>query len=224
MTNLRLRPMTAADRYEVAELIYGSINVWYEKHGLPPVFAGGPRVTEVFHDVYNALTPGCNVVAEHPDTGRLMGSCYYHPRQHHVSLGIMNVHPNYFGTGVGGALLRYIIKYTEDNGYKALRLTQSAINVDSFTLYNKAGFVPRYSYQDMFIQVPEAGMNKSTPLDRRVRPATIDDVPKMAALEMEVSGISREVDYKYCIENRRGFWRAAVVEGPSGGVEGFMLS
>jgi len=224
MPEMILRPMADGDRAEVAELIYASINVWYQTHGCPPIFRGGPGVTEIFYDVYNDLSPGCNVVAENPQTGRLMGSCFYHPRERHVSLGIMNVHPNYFGSGVGGALLRHIIDFTETNGYKALRLTQSAINIDSFSLYNKAGFVPRYAYQDMFLQVPESGMSQSTPLDGRVRKATPNDVTAMAALEMEVSGISRAVDYRYGIDNARGFWRAAVIDDGRGGIDGFMLS
>jgi GNAT superfamily N-acetyltransferase len=215
--------MTPADRYEVAELIYGSINVWYEKHGRPPVFAGGPRVTEVFYDVYNALTPGCSVVAEHPDTGRLMGSCFYHPRKHHVSLGIMNVHPNHFGLGVGRSLLRHIIDFTDRQG-KPLRLTSSALNLESFSLYNRAGFVPRCAYQDMVIQVPAAGMRQPAPGADRVRPATPADVAAMADLEMHVSGIAREEDYRYCIANELGFWHAAVYENARGGIDGFLIS
>lgn len=224
MTDMTLRPMTAEDRHEVAELICVSINMWYRGHGQSDVFPGGPRVTGVFYDVYNDLTPGCNVVAENPETGRLMGSCFYHPREHHVSLGIMNVHPNYWGCGVGRALLQHIIDYTDRHGYKALRLTQSALNVDSFSLYNKAGFIPRYAYQDMFIPVPESGLDLSTPGDDRVRDATLDDVAGMAEIEMEVSGICRERDYRYCIENTRGFWHAAVMEDPKGGIDGFMIS
>src|SRR5690606_26225274 len=138
------------------------------------------------------LTPGCNVVAVNPANGRLMGSCFYHPREHHVSLGIMNVHPNYFGRGVGSALLRHIIDFTEKQNYPALRLTQSAINVDSFSLYNKAGFVPRYSYQDMLISVPEGGLSPTLAETAQVRDATPDDVSAMAELEMTVSGISRK--------------------------------
>src|SRR6188474_1978448 len=114
MTNApRVRTMTADDKYEVADLIYASINTWYRLRGMPQIFRGGPKVTEVFFDVYNALDTGCAVVAENPDTGRLMGSCFYHPRKHHVSLGIMNVHPNYFGLGVGRSLLRHIIDFTD---------------------------------------------------------------------------------------------------------------
>ena len=222
--DMQLRPMDPDDKYEVAELIYNSINVWYRTHGYPDIFQGGPRVTEVFYDVYNDLTPGCSVVAVNLETGRLMGSCFYHPREHHVSLGIMNVHPNYFGRGVGSALLQYIIDYTDRNGYKALRLTSSAINIDSFSLYNKAGFVPHCSYQDMFIEVPETGMNKTIAAGDRVREATLDDLDAMAGLDMEVSGITREIDYRYCIENKRGFWHAAVIESTGGGIDGFMIS
>ncbi len=155
MTSMQLRTMTAEDRSEVAELVYLSTNYWYKVNRGYQVFSGGPTSTQVFVDVYNALEPGCTVVAVNTANGRLMGSCFYHPRRRHVSLGIMNVHPNYFGSGVGRALLDYIIEYTDRGGYPALRLPQSALNLDSFSLYTKRGFVPRLAYQDMIIQVPE---------------------------------------------------------------------
>lgn len=221
---MRIRTMTADDRHEVAELIYASINVWYQSHGLPQIFRGGPRVTEVFYDVYSVLDPGHAVVAENTETGRLMGSCFYHPREHHVSLGIMNVHPNYFGRGAGRALLKAVTGYSDQNGYKALRLVQSAFNLDSFSLYNKAGFVPRCAYQDMMIAVPEDGLTfRHAGLDH-VRDATLDDVPGIAALEMEVSGITREQDYRYFVENDPGFWHSSVYEGDDGRIEGYLAS
>lgn len=216
--------MNEGDRHEVAELIYCSINYWYRSHGRPEIFRGGPGVTEVFFDTYNDLNPGCNVVAVNPQTGRLMGSCFYHPRESHVSLGIMNAHPNYFGQGVASALLKHIIDFTDRNGYRALRLTQSAINVDSFSLYNRAGFVPRYSYQDMFVTVPSGGWRHRIAGDERVRTARLDDVPAMGTLEREVSGISREIDYRYCIANARGYWHVSVLQNPSGGLDGWIVS
>ncbi len=221
---MRIRTMTADDRHEVAELIYASINVWYQSHGLPQVFHGGPRVTEVFWDVYSVLDPGHAVVAENTETGRLMGSCFYHPREHHVSLGIMNVHPNYFGCGAGRELLKTITDYTDQNGYKALRLVQSALNLDSFSLYNKAGFGPRCGYQDMLIAVPEDGLKFRHAGQDHVRDATVADVAGISALEMEVSGITREQDYRYFIENSLGFWHISVYEGEDGRIEGFLAS
>ena len=224
MSDTRVRTMTAADRYEVADLIYASINTWYRLHGMPQIFRDGPNVTEVFLDVYDALDPGCGVVAEHATTGRLMGSCFYHPRKHHVALGIMNVHPNYFGQGVGRALLKFITDYTDRNGHASLRLTQSALNLDSFSLYTRAGFVPRQAYQEMRLSVPASGFNPEVPGARQVRDATLKDVPAMAALEFEVSGVTREQDYRYCIENAAGFWHMSVYENPTGGIDGFLGS
>ena len=89
----------------------------------------------------------------------------------------MTVHPNHFGRGVGGALLKHIIDYTDSQGYAALRLTQSALNIDSYSLYNRYGFVPRYAYQDMLISVPQEGLEIHAAGDERVRDATLADVP-----------------------------------------------
>ena len=224
MKSIQLRTATPEDRAEIAELIYASTNAWYQLRGMPQIFSGGPETTEVFCEVYDALEPGCCVVAENPRTGRLMGSCFYHPRPHHVSLGIMNVHPNYFGRGVARALLDYIIDYTNRHGYKALRLTQSALNLDSFSLYNSAGFVPRYAYQDMMLKVPEGGLSTSIPGLEHVRDATPDDVPALVDLELSVSGISREIDYRFCIKNGHGFWHVSVYEVSAGKIEGFLIS
>ncbi len=224
MEPMRIRTMTDADRSEIAELIYVSLNYWYQAHGRPPIFTTGPSGTEVFYDVYSALEPGCGVVAENERTGRLMGSCFYHPRPRHVGLGIMNVHPNYFGAGVGRALLQHIVEFTDRNGYKALRLTQSAFNLDSYSLYTRAGFVPRCAFQDVVVPVPPNGMNATAPGADRVREATLADVPAMAGLETEVSGITREQDYRYAIENKLGFWHAAVYENEDGKLDGFMIS
>ena len=224
MDSYTLRPMADGDRAEVAELIYSSINSWYNRHGMPDIFRGGPVVTEVFYDVYHAVEPGCTVVAENERTGRLMGSCFYHPREHHVSLGIMTVHPNYFGHGVGSALLRHIIEFTESNNYGSLRLTQSALNLDSFSLYNRYGFVPRYSYQDMLLEVPEGGIDQVTRRDDDVREARDHDVDAMAELEMSVSGITRCEDYRYCIENELDIWSVSVCENSDGGLDGWMVS
>ncbi|MGY8733190.1 MAG: GNAT family N-acetyltransferase, partial [Pirellulales bacterium] len=145
--------MTIEDRHNVAELIYISINHWYQVHGMPAIFSGGPSVCNIFFDTYEALDPQCGLVAIDDESGILIGSCFYHPREHHVSLGIMTVHPNHFGAGAGRGLLDWIIDLSTAQD-KPVRLTQSALNVDSFSLYSKAGFVPRHAYQDMSLEIP----------------------------------------------------------------------
>ncbi len=221
---MRLRTITPADRSEVADLIHASVNAWYQLRGMPRIFNGDPSLTTIFHDVYHTITPGCAMIAESETTGRIMGVCFYHPRQTHLGLGIMSVHPNYFRQGIGRALLQAVIDYADANGFPAIRLTQSALNLDSFSLYNTAGFVPRCAYQDMYLPVPNEGLSHSIPGRELVRDARLNDIPSLIALELELSGISREEDYRFCIENPLGFMSMSVLENPQGEIDGFLGS
>ena len=223
MSNLKLRAMEKKDWSEVADLIYVSTNYWYEKGGKPPIFAGGPDATLLFCQVYEDFDPGCCVVAENTLTGRLMGSCFYHPRETHVSLGIMNAHPNYFGQGIARKLLQFILDFADQAG-KPVRLVSSAMNLDSFSLYTRAGFVPRLAFQDMYLAVPKEGLSHKVPGLERVRTAQIADVEKIVALENELSGIQRSKDYRYFIENRMNVWSGSILENAKGELEGFLFS
>ncbi len=224
MDSFQLREISPTDKAEVSELIYASINVWYMAHGMGQPFKGGPQITEVFYDVYFGIGTSRCVVAENTRSGRLMGSCYYHPRKTHVALGIMNVHPNYFGCGVGSGLLKYVCDFTDRAGYKQLRLTQSGLNLDSYSLYTRHGFVPRQAYQDMYLRVPAGGLKHRVPGMDNIRDARLEDVREMVALEMEIGGVSREEDLRFCIENKPGFFHGSVYESPDGTIEGFVFS
>lgn len=222
MSAFTLRCATERDRLALATLICDSTNAWYVQHGKPPIFTGGPATTTLFADVYEALDPGCCVLAVHPD-GRLMGSCFYHPRTTHVALGIMNVHPDFFGAGVARALLGHITALA-DQQHKPVRLVSSAQNLDSFSLYTRAGFVPRCTYQDLYLDVPANGMTQPCPGRERVRDARLSDVPEICALEEAISGVRREQDWRFFIANTSGIWGLSVIEGIAGGIDGVLGS
>ncbi|MCB1233931.1 MAG: GNAT family N-acetyltransferase [Verrucomicrobiae bacterium] len=218
--------MKKADRPEVANLIYLSTNTWYRARLGHAIFSGGPEVCELFCEVYEGLDPGFCLLAEHSKTGIIAGSCFYHPRETHVSLGIMNVHPNYFGNGVARLLLRRIAEYAREEGLP-LRLVSSALNLDSFSLYTREGFVPTALYQDMFLEVPESGLDPAAHgIDAsRVREATLDDITDIGAVEFEVCGISRERDYRHFIENEAGIWTVLVSPSRTGAdLDGYLVS
>lgn len=222
---LQLRPLTANDRSAFSDLLYTSFNTWYRQRGWDKnYFTCQPHETAIFYDIYNDLSPGCSVAAFAEDTGRLIGACFYHPRELHVSLGIMSVHPNYFGQGVARTLVSHILDYTRQRDYKSCRLVGSAINMDSFSLYNRAGFIPRAAYHDMVIVVPQVGVSGSAGGEHFVRDAMLDDIAAMGDLEFEVSGIRRAIDYRYAIENPRGILQAKVYANDQGGIDGFMIS
>lgn len=223
MYDFELRPLNDGDRSEYASLVHSSFNAWYWKKGwCADYFRCPPEDAAIFYDIYNDLAPEHSVTAVSRKTGRLIGACFFHPREYHVSLGIMSVHPSYFGMGIGKALVRHIVDFSETKGYKSIRLVGSAINMDSFSLYNKAGFVPVKSYHDMVIQVPANGVGGKIP--ENIRDARIEDAHFMGEREFEVSGIKRLQDYLYTIENRRGVFQVKVVEGRDGALNGFMVS
>lgn len=221
-----LRPLQDDDLAEHTDLLYSSFNSWYWQHGWGKNYFGcQPQQTSIFYEIYNDLTPGHSIAAFHRKSGRMMGSCFYHPREYHVSLGIMSVHPNYGGNGVGRQLVNHILDYTRDNDYKSCRLVSSAINMNSFSLYNRAGFIPRVTYHDMVINVPEQGIEDvAIKGEECIREAVAEDVHHMGELEMEISGIRREMDYRYAIENPRGALHAIVYENDQKEVDGFMIS
>jgi GNAT superfamily N-acetyltransferase len=221
-SHMRLRAMHPADWSEVADLICVSTNYWYQASGKPPIFRGGPAATRLFCEVYEALDPGCCVIAEDSSTGRIAGSCFYHPRPTHVSLGIMNVHPNYFSLGVAHRLLRFITDFADDKKLP-VRLVSSAMNLDSFSLYTRAGFVPRAAFQDMYLP-PGNKLPATVAGTERVREARLEDVPAMAALEADVAHIQRDRDFRFFIENAQNIWHTLVIENGDGQIAGFLAS
>lgn len=207
----------------VAELIHVSTNAYYTSHGMGAIFSGDPgETTRLFCEVYEDLDPGCCLVAEHPVSGRLTGSCFYHPRDTHYALGIMNVHPSYFGQGIARSLLNEILARADADA-KPTRLVSSALNLDSYSLYSRAGFVPHTVFQDTLLTVPEDGYGTVDSHDR-VRKASLDDLEAIVSLEEQVAGIRRPADWAYFVENRLGVWHVTVSVDSSGAVDGVLAS
>lgn len=220
------------DEYDrVAELICHSTNRWYQACNKPVIFPHGPSSCRLFCEVYEDLDPGCCVIAEDSESGELLGSCFYHPRETHVSLGIMNARPEAFGRGVAKQLLAHLVNRAEREG-KPVRLVSSAMNLDSFSLYSRFNFEPTAIYQDMYLKAPLEHLKEFQQVAERfgdcdferVRDATMDDVPAMVALEERLNHIRREKDFRYFIENRRGIWHTSVYESEQGEIEGFLVS
>lgn len=219
---IMVRAMRQDEWPQVGELIHASTNAWYERNRGMKIFSGPPSSCEWFCKVYEALDPGCCLVAQECGSGRLLGSSVYHPRPTHVSLGILNSHPSQFGRGVAARLLDGVIAIARQQG-KPVRLVSSAMNLDSFSLYNRAGFVPRRLYQDMYFPNGLA-LAQRPELADRVRPATSADVPTMAALERELTGLDRQKDFAYFVRNEQGIWHTLLLETASGQLQGFLVS
>lgn len=224
MTDFILRRMERSDWEETAALIYASLNAWYRKNRGFDLVTGPPETMLVFPRVYEALDPGCCLLAVDAASGKIAGSCFFHPRPTHYALGILNVHPDYFGKGAASQVLRGVIAESE-KARLPLRLVSSAMNLESFSLYNRHGFVPTTFFQDMTVQVPAEGFPIAPPDGFLLRDAVPDDVPGMIALEKELCGIDRGKDFRFFIANAEGIWGMSVlVEQKTGRIDGFAAS
>ena len=218
-----IRPMRRDEWEDVAELIHESTNAWYVANGKKPIFNGPPSDAMLFCEVYEALDPGHCLVAESSSDHRIAASCFYHPRPTHLSLGIMNVHPDFFGQGLAGALLSRIIEFAKVRELP-VRLVSSAQNLDSFSLYTRKGFVPILSFQDLYIEIPENGPDFAPSDQPFIEEASMKDLAEMVELERELSGIERSKDYAYFIANELGIWRTLTYRDEDSRLLGFLSS
>ncbi|CAI2476273.1 GNAT family N-acetyltransferase [Serratia ficaria] len=191
------------DRQEIARLIQLSTNAWYRRHGMGDIFPAEPDGCGLFVDVYRRLDPDRHWIVR-DEQGVLCGSCFFHPRATHLGLGIMNVHPDYFGRGIAAQL---IVKADELAGDLPIRLLSSALNLDSYALYHRAGFTPYAMYQDMAIPVPAEGFPALRLTRGRVRAARPDDLAGILQLERELLGIERRRDIDDFLNDAGGLWR-----------------
>lgn len=206
---------------EIGELIKNSTNKWYENHGKSGPFSCSKQEMTIFCEIYEDLDPGCCMLVVDEKQNKIAGSCFVHIRKSHISLGIMNVHPDYYGFGIANRLLNEIVQMAEKADLP-LRLISSSMNLESFSLYNKHGFVPQRNYQDMLVKVPAEGIGGLLSVWDMVRPAELSDVEAIYQLEKKLSKIDREMDLKYFIENKLNIWKMLVYVNSQGEIEGYL--
>ncbi len=205
---------------EIAYLIFHSTNAWYEKNRGFKAFSTDPDCALLFPRTYAALDgPENTLIAWDSDENRIVGSCFVHPRKTHISLGILNVRADVFGKHIAPKIVAHIAAMAQAAG-KPLRLVSSAMNLDSFSVYSRLGFIPYEVYQDMMIPNFQPDTIQLSPevaaLAAGVREAVPADVPGIVALEAEQTGLEHAQDYTYFIQNADGIWKTWVLEDSDG--------
>lgn len=221
---MKILPLPPGGHTEIAGLIHGALVTWYEERLRQGArFGVSAAPFSLFSELYEALDPGEAVGAYGAD-GALWGVCFIHERETHFSLGIVATEPACAGRGVARAMVQVAIERARQ-AQKPLRLVSSLLNLDSFSLYTRLGFVPHTIYQDLNFRVPATGPFIGAPESAsRVRLARPDEAPGIADLELKLQGIRREKDYRFFLENRVGDWRVWVSEDEAGALCGALVS
>ena len=219
---LVLGRLPAGGTDEAARLIHRSLAVWYRLNlNQPDRFGDDWQPFRVFPSIYQDLDPGCAITAKDAVSGCLLGVCFYHPRPSHVSVGIVSTLPESGRRGVARAMLEEVLMIA-DAGNLPVRLVSSLMNLDSFSLYTRLGFVPGMVFQDL--QFPPGVLPLQVPIQGIIRRATPADVLAMAALEEKMTGIHRAHDFAYFAKNEAEAWHTLVLIGNEGGMRGFLGS
>ena len=216
-------PLSAADHEAVARLLHRALVHWYESRLRQGArFGDSHEPFLLFPEVYEALDPGETVTARDSQTGEVLGVCFSHERETHVSVGIVATSPESGGRGLARQMMAVVLEKARSLG-KPARLVSSLLNLDSFSLYTRLGFVPGVIFQDMLITVPETGMTAPAPIGtNRVREAKAEDAGRIADFEKSQQGIRREKDFVFFLRNEVGSWRVLVSEREDGSINGFL--
>jgi GNAT superfamily N-acetyltransferase len=99
----------------------------------------------LFPEVYESLDPGEAVTARDSQTGEVLGVCFSHERETHVAIGIVATAPEAGGRGIAKQMMTAVLEKARNLG-KPARLVSSLLNLDSFSLYTRLGFVPRRDF------------------------------------------------------------------------------
>lgn len=215
-------PLAIADREPIARLLHRALVHWYESRlGQGARFGGSHEPFMLFPEVYEALDPGQCVTAR-TDSGEIVGVCFSHERETHVSVGIVATLPDAGGRGIAKKMMVLVMEKARRLG-KPARLVSSLLNLDSFSLYTRLGFVPGIIFQDLLITVPETGLTAAAPAGiEHVREAVLTDAPRIADFEQSQQGIRREKDFAFFLRNEVGSWRVLVSGGADGSLNGFL--
>ena len=216
-------PLSAADHETVARLLHRSLVQWYEsrlRQGAK--FGDSHEPFLLFPEVYEAIDSGEAVTARDTQTGEVLGVCFSHERETHLAIGIVATAPEAGGRGIAKQMMATVLEKARNLG-KPARLVSSLLNLDSFSLYTRLGFVPGAIFQDMLITVPESGMTSPAPTgSARVREARSGEASRIADFEQSQQGIRREKDFAFFLQNKVGSWRVLVSECEDDSLNGYL--
>lgn len=218
-------PLAPSDHEPIARLLHRSLVHWYESRLRQGArFGSSPTPFRLFPEVYEALDPGEAITARDDASGEILGVCFTHERETHLSVGIVATAPEASGRGIAKQMMSLALEKARQR-QKPARLVSSLLNLDSFSLYTRLGFVPGPIFQDLFIEIPASGLRAPAPREAaRVREARPDEAAPLADLEHGLQGIRREKDFAFFLQNRVGAWQVLVLPDNQGAPRGFLVA
>ncbi|MCT7355721.1 GNAT family N-acetyltransferase [Streptomyces sp. 15-116A] len=132
MTDHTIRPAVAADVPAVKAVIDAAFSPYIERIGVVPVPMEADHAANV--------AAGKVFVVEAPRTGRVTGLVVVEPREDHLYLDVVAVHPEEHGTGLGRLLLEFVEAHARALGLPEIRLYTNAMMWENQKIYPRFGY------------------------------------------------------------------------------------
>jgi predicted N-acetyltransferase YhbS len=180
---IRLRRGNSTDAAAVGGICYHAFRALAEAHNFPPDFPS-PEVAEGLLSGLLSHQGVFDLVAE--IDGKIVGSNFLDERNPIGGVGPITIDPGLQNDGVGRALMKAVMRRSDERGLAGIRLVQAGYHNRSLALYLKLGFEAR----EQLACVQGAAVGKTVD-GHAVRPATKNDLPECNRLCFRVHGHDR---------------------------------
>ncbi len=179
-----LRPGRPEDAEVLGNICYDAFATISRAHNFPPDFPS-PEAATGLMTMMLARPDIYSVVAEDA-SGKVVGSNFLWESDTVAGVGPITVDPNAQNSSYGQAMMRDVIRRSDEQGHPSVRLMQAAFHSRSLSLYTKLGFDTVEPISNM--QGPPLGL-KIDGYD--VRPMTEADLAGVDAVALRVHGHTR---------------------------------
>jgi GNAT superfamily N-acetyltransferase len=188
------RPAREAELAAAQQLVVGSINDLTQRHGFGTIASVRPPLFQSFSlkDDPDGLW-----VAE--QDGKMLGYAFSWVCGELCFLAELFVAPDQQGSGIGGELLKRTMDHARKNGATIKALITFAFNTVSQALYMRHGMFPKLPLY--FVGGTREALQARLQAPQRQQPPalTLADLPKLAEIDQQVLGMSRDKHHRYLI-------------------------
>lgn len=191
------RPARAEELQLAQELVVKSINDLTERHGFGPVASVRPAAFQIFSlkDDPRGLW-----IAE--NDGEIVGSAFSWVCGDLWFLAELFITPRMQGSGIGSELLRTTLQHADQAAAKIKALITFTFNTVSQGLYIRHGMFPRLPiYMFNIDRHSVVSQRHRAHVKYRQTDASSSDLSTLAAIDLNVLGVSREKHHKYLLDD-----------------------
>jgi ribosomal protein S18 acetylase RimI-like enzyme len=192
------RPAREEDLERSDRLVVASINDLTQRHGFGPMASAHPPEFQLF-----SLKDDADGLWVAEEAGETVGFAWSWVCGHLWFLAQLFVSPDHQGRNIGNELLTRTFEHAKKSGAANRALITFTFNTVSQGLYIRNGLFPRFPIYNFSVSRELLRSRLQGPQFRAVAlEETASDLQKLANIDVQVLGVSREKHHRYLLNDR----------------------